>query len=66
MKPLLTDKTAFVTGAGGGIGRAAPLMMAGEGARVTVTVIDAAAAAATAAMVNAGGGTALVAAPPGA
>lgn len=58
MKPLLTDKTAFVTGAGGGIGRATALMMAAEGARVTVTDIDGRAAAATAAMIEAEGGTA--------
>lgn len=58
MKPLLTGKTAFVTGAGGGIGRASALMMAAEGARVTVTDIDGAAAAATAAMIEAEGGTA--------
>jgi NAD(P)-dependent dehydrogenase (short-subunit alcohol dehydrogenase family) len=62
MKPLLADKTAFVTGAGGGIGRATALMLADEGARVTVTDIDAAAATATAAMIMAAGGTAHAAA----
>lgn len=61
MKPLLTDKTAFVTGAGGGIGRATAVMMAAEGAHVTVTDIDGRAAAATAAMIEAAGGTAVAA-----
>jgi NAD(P)-dependent dehydrogenase (short-subunit alcohol dehydrogenase family) len=58
MTLLLTGKTAFVTGAGGGIGRTTAIMMAAEGARVTVTDIDGRAAAATAAMIEADGGAA--------
>jgi len=45
MKLLLDGQTAFVTGAGGGIGRATALAFAQEGARVMVTDINAAGAA---------------------
>ena len=62
MNPLLTGKTAFVTGAGGGIGRATALSLASEGASVTVTDIDARAADATAAMITSAGGNAHAAA----
>lgn len=62
MTILLADKTCFVTGAGGGIGRATAIMMAAEGAQVTVTDIDARAAEATAALITTAGGTAFAAA----
>ena len=59
MKLLLEGQTAFVTGAGGGIGRATALAFAAEGAKVMVTDINAAGAAETAAMIVAAGGEAL-------
>lgn len=40
MEKLLKDKTCIITGSGRGIGRAAALMFAGEGARVAVTDVD--------------------------
>lgn len=53
---LLRDKVTFVTGAGSGIGRAAALLFAQEGARVGVLDHNADSAAATAdAIVQAGG-----------
>jgi NAD(P)-dependent dehydrogenase (short-subunit alcohol dehydrogenase family) len=39
--PRLAGKVAFITGAGTGIGRAAAVLFAGEGARVVVAEIDA-------------------------
>ena len=47
----LTGKVALITGAGGGIGRAAAIRFAAAGARLGLTDIDRAALAATAALV---------------
>jgi len=54
-----TDRVAFVTGGGSGIGRATALAFAAEGARVVVTDLDGEAAAQTAALITDAGGTAL-------
>jgi NAD(P)-dependent dehydrogenase (short-subunit alcohol dehydrogenase family) len=54
-----TGKAVLVTGAGGGIGRAAALAFAARGAAVACADIDAAAAGETAAQVEAAGGRAL-------
>jgi NAD(P)-dependent dehydrogenase (short-subunit alcohol dehydrogenase family) len=51
-----TDKVAFLTGAGGGIGRAAALGFAREGASVVVADIDAQANDETARQIEAAGG----------
>lgn len=56
---LMQGKTALVTGAAAGIGRAVALTFAREGARVMVSDIDAAGATETAAMIRAAGGEAL-------
>ncbi len=53
--PLLSGKTAFVTGAGQGNGRAIALGLAEAGARVVVTDMDEANARETAAMIEARG-----------
>ncbi len=50
---------ALVTGAGSGIGQAAALLFAREGARVAVVDIDEAAAKATAQQIEQGGGEAI-------
>ncbi|MGH7115694.1 MAG: SDR family NAD(P)-dependent oxidoreductase, partial [Stellaceae bacterium] len=59
MAGLLDGKAALVTGGGGGIGRAAALALAREGARVAVADIAAEAASETVALVNAAGGQAI-------
>jgi NAD(P)-dependent dehydrogenase (short-subunit alcohol dehydrogenase family) len=55
-----TDKVAIVTGAGSGIGRATALLLAAEGARVTVADIAEGAAAEVVAAIEAAGGSARV------
>jgi NAD(P)-dependent dehydrogenase (short-subunit alcohol dehydrogenase family) len=55
----IAGRVALVTGAGGGIGRAMALRLAGEGARVMAADIDAAATEATAGAVREGGGEAV-------
>jgi NAD(P)-dependent dehydrogenase (short-subunit alcohol dehydrogenase family) len=55
----LTDKTAVVTGAGAGIGRAIARMFAQEGANVVVADINSQAANETAELITKGGGTPL-------
>ena len=59
MAGILDGKSALVTGGGGGIGRAAALAFAREGARVAVADVRAEAAAETVARVNAAGGQAI-------
>ncbi len=59
MAGILEGKTALITGAGGGIGRAASLAFAREGARVACADANRDAASDTVAMVNAVGGQAL-------
>ncbi len=54
----LTDKVAIVTGAGAGIGQAAALLFAREGARVVVADCDAASGANTVALIHKAGGEA--------
>ena len=54
----LVGRTAWVTGAGGGIGSAVASRFAAEGARVLVTDMDEAAAKAVAEQIRADGGTA--------
>ena len=55
----VAGKVALVTGAGMGLGRAASLLLAREGASVAVTDIDEAAARDTAALIAKAGGTSL-------
>jgi NAD(P)-dependent dehydrogenase (short-subunit alcohol dehydrogenase family) len=54
----VAGKVALVAGAGSGIGRATALLLAGHGASLLCTDLDAAAAEATAAAITAAGGTA--------
>ncbi|MFV0433153.1 MAG: SDR family NAD(P)-dependent oxidoreductase [Leucobacter sp.] len=56
--PRFTDKTALVTGGGGGFGREISMLFAGEGAHVAVVDVNAEAAAATVDEVAAAGGSA--------
>ena len=55
----LDGKVAFITGAGTGIGRAAALLFAREGAKVCVAEINAAAGEETAHAIEAAGGQAI-------
>ena len=59
MAGIVEGKVALVTGGGGGIGRAAALAFAREGARVAVADFAAAAARDTVAQINAAGGQAI-------
>jgi NAD(P)-dependent dehydrogenase (short-subunit alcohol dehydrogenase family) len=59
MAGMLDGKSALITGAGGGIGRAAALAFAREGARVAVADLMEDAARETVALVNAAGGQAI-------
>ncbi|HKM74141.1 MAG TPA: SDR family NAD(P)-dependent oxidoreductase, partial [Stellaceae bacterium] len=59
MAGLLDGKSALITGGGGGIGRAAALAFAREGARVAVADLVTEAARETVALVNAAGGQAV-------
>jgi NAD(P)-dependent dehydrogenase (short-subunit alcohol dehydrogenase family) len=59
MAGLLDGKSALITGAGGGIGRATALAFAREGARVAVADLIDEAARETVALVNAAGGQAI-------
>jgi NAD(P)-dependent dehydrogenase (short-subunit alcohol dehydrogenase family) len=59
MAGIVEGKVALVTGGGGGIGRAAALAFAREGARVAVADFAAAAAHDTVAQINAAGGQAI-------
>lgn len=56
---MLTDKVVLVTGAGQGIGEAAALLMAEEGARVVVAEISQETGERTAARIRAAGGAAI-------
>jgi 3-oxoacyl-[acyl-carrier protein] reductase len=56
---VLDDRNALVTGAGRGIGRAEALLLAAEGAHVTVNDVDATEAASVVAEITAAGGTAV-------
>ncbi len=58
---LLTGRTAVVTGAGSGVGRASALRFAEEGARVLCADIDLPTAEETAALIRKAGGTAAAA-----
>lgn len=55
----LKDKVALITGAGGGIGRAAATLFAREGARIAIAEFDSKSGAAVADEINSAGGKAL-------
>ena len=59
MEQMLKDKVAIITGAGRGIGRAAALMFAAEGAKVVVSDRDAAPAEETVVDIQKSGGEAI-------
>ena len=59
MTGMLDGQTALITGGGNGIGRAAALAFAREGARVAVADFDAESAAETVSLVNEAGGQAI-------
>ena len=59
MGTMLKDKVAIITGSGRGIGQAAAIRFAREGAKVVVSDIDAAPAEETVAEIKAGGGEAV-------
>lgn len=59
MTGMLEGKAALITGAGGGIGRAAALVFAREGARLALADLAAAAVEETVALVNRAGGQAI-------
>lgn len=59
MGNMLSEKVAIITGSGRGIGRAAALRFAREGAKVVINDIDAEPAEKTVADINAFGGTAV-------
>jgi NAD(P)-dependent dehydrogenase (short-subunit alcohol dehydrogenase family) len=56
--PRLDGKVAFITGAGGGIGRAAAILFADEGAKVVIAELDAELGRETVRLVEERGGTA--------
>jgi len=59
MDKMLKDKVALITGSGRGIGRAAAVLFAREGAKVVVSDIDAQPAEETAAVIKKAGGEAV-------
>ena len=59
MTGMVEGKVAVVTGGGGGIGRAACILLAREGAKVVVSDVDEALGQETAAQISAGGGDAI-------
>jgi 3-oxoacyl-[acyl-carrier protein] reductase len=60
MEKMLQDKVAIITGSGRGIGKAAALLFAAEGAKVVVSDLDPEPAEETASEIRAAGGEAIV------